>query len=351
MNTMPVDMIDLSELRSTTQRLLADKIERRSPWIGNGRKTEELDRIAAEQGWFMLTAPEDLGGLGQSFVALAPIYEELGRSLAPIWLSGTMAAIDALLVDGSDAAREGVAGVLEGGTRIAFVMLPEGQSIGKASLPVVPADENATHFLVVTHDAREARLIPVGVTGLTVKPVETWDLGRGYVEVILDNVADGLVLSQDAAITARAHCELALALDCVGASQQCLDETVTYMLGRQQFGRPIASFQALKHRAADLKVAVELARSLANHAAQMFASRSGNWSLLATQARVLATDVFRQVAEDAVQLHGGVGFTWEFNCHLFLKRALMNELLHGTPEQLRDRIAAQITLDLPETGA
>lgn len=342
MNTTSVEMIDLRELRSSTQRLLADKIERRAAWDGADRQTAALDSAASAQGWFMLTVPEDLGGLGQSFAALAPIYEELGRNLAPIWVSGTMAGVDALLADGSNAARDAVTDVLVGGARFAVVTLPESKAPGKTLLPVVPSDDVTTHFLLLSGDVSEARLVPAGASGLTVRSVETWDLGRNYVEIALDNVTDGLVLSRDAAITARAHCELALALDCVGAASQCLEETVEYMLGRQQFGRPIASFQALKHRAADHKVAVELARSLANHASQVFAARSGSWPLLATQARVLATEAFRQVAEDGVQLHGGVGFTWEYNCHLFLKRALVNELLHGTPEQLQDRIAAQI---------
>lgn len=342
MTTSMAEEIDLTELRSSTQRLLADKLDRRAPWDGSGRQTAKLDASAAEQGWFLLTVPEEMGGLGQSFAALAPIYEELGRSLAPFWFSGTMAAVDALLADGSEAAGAVVAEVLDNRARIALVTLPAGVSEQPTVLPMVPADDGATHVLLLADDGSSARLVATNDPSLVIQPVDTWDLGRAYVEIRLQNDGAGLALSQEAAFTARAHAELALALDCVGAASQCLLEAVDYMLGRQQFGRSIASFQALKHRAADHKVAIELARSLADQATNMFAARSGNWALLATQAKVLAVQAFRQVAEDGVQLHGGVGFTWEYNCHLFLKRALVNELLYGTPEHLANRIAAQI---------
>jgi len=139
----------------------------------------------------------------------------------------------------------------------------------------------------------------------------------------------------------RAHGELALAWDSVGGATQSLAETVEYMLGRQQFGRPIASFQALKHRAADHKVAIELARSLAGHASRVFAVRGEGWQVLAAQARILACEAYAEQL-DRVLSHGGVGFTWEYNPHLFLKRALMNQIIGGAPNDLRDRIAGEV---------
>ena len=164
----------------------------------------------------------------------------------------------------------------------------------------------------------------------------------GEVEVV--GLADGIG-SIDAALVLpvlRAHLELALAWDSVGGAGQCLTETVEYMLGRQQFGRPIASFQALKHRAADHKVAIELARSLAGRASGLFADRAEGWSAIAAQARILACDAYAAMAEDAIQMFGGVGFTWEYNPHLFLKRALVNRIIGGSPDAVRDRIADEV---------
>jgi alkylation response protein AidB-like acyl-CoA dehydrogenase len=336
-------LIDPEEMRDAARRLLADKVDRRAPWDGKAGSTDALEADVGELGWYQLTAPAAQGGLGQRFDVLAPIYEELGRSLAPLWLSGTMAAIDALNAVGGDDADQIVAAVVEQGWRITPVFLADGQSLESASLPMVPGACEATHLLIVDA-AGGASLLACTASGVTVKPVETWDLGRSYGEVTLARVVDVLCRFDSASLLPilRAHLELALAWDSVGAASQSMTETVEYMLGRQQFGRPIASFQALKHRAADHKVAIELARSLVTQASSVFAVRGEGWAVLATQARILACEAFAGMAEDSIQLFGGVGFTWEYNPHLFLKRALVNQIIGGSPDDLRDRVAGDV---------
>lgn len=336
-------LIDPEEMRDAARRLLADKVDRRAPWDGKAESAAALEADVGELGWYQLTVPLEQGGLGQRFDVLAPVYEELGRSLAPLWLSGTMAAVDALIAAGGDDADRAIASVVGQGWRIAPVILPEGQELERASLPVVPGAPDATHLLIVVQGGA-ASLVASTARGVSIVPVETWDLGRSYGEVTLANVGD-VVCRFDAADVLpllRAHGELALALDSVGAATQSLSETVDYMLGRQQFGRPIASFQALKHRVADHKVAIELARSLVIHASSVFAARGEGWAVLATQARILACEAFAAMAEDSVQLFGGVGFTWEYSPHLFLKRALANQIIGGSPDELRDRIAGDV---------
>lgn len=336
-------LIDPEEMRDVARRLLADKVDRRAPWEGKTGAGEALEADVGELGWYQLTVPAEQGGLGQRFDVLAPIYEELGRSLAPLWLSGTMAAVDALSAVGGEDAERAIAAVVDQGWRIAPVVLPQGQGLDGARLPVVPGAPDATHLLIVDQ-AGGALLVDRAAAGVGVVAVETWDLGRSYGEVTLANVSD-VVCRFDSALllpALRAHGELALAWDSVGAATQSLSETVEYMLGRQQFGRPIASFQALKHRAADHKVAVELARSLVTHASSVFAVRGEGWAVLATQARILACEAFAAMAEDSIQLFGGVGFTWEYNPHLFLKRALLNQIIGGSPDDLRDRIAGAV---------
>ncbi len=344
MSSEAAEILDAEELRDAAVRLLTDHVDRRAPWDGRDSGAKALEGTMTELGWYLLTVPEDLGGLGQSFNALAPIYEELGRALAPVWLSGTMAALDVLLADGSSIAMATVRGIIEDGQRVATIIMPPGPAPGSVLLPEVPGADVADHYLLVPEDGSGALLISATDPGVSVRRVDNWDRGRSYADVRVEHAAGSrLTLDPKRALDlARAHLELALAWDCIGGADQCLAETIQYMQGREQFGRPIASFQALKHRAADHKVALELARSLVRHASEIFAARGPNWGVLATQARLLATEAFRAVAEDAVQLHGGVGFTWEYDCHLFLKRALVNEIIGGTPDQLRDRIVPSV---------
>jgi alkylation response protein AidB-like acyl-CoA dehydrogenase len=335
--------IDPEEMRDAAQRLLAARWDRRAAWDGKGNPRPALESEMSEQGWYQLTIPSDQGGLGQDFSALAPIYDEMGKSLAGVWLAGTMAAADALAAAGSAEALAAVAAIVEQGWRVAPIVLDAGQSLAKARIPMAIGAGDATHLLLI-EESGKAVLVAASAPGVSVKAVETWDLGRSYGEVGLSNVGEAICNADAAALlpVLRAHSELALAWDSIGGAAQCLVETVEYMLGRQQFGRPIASFQALKHRAADHKVAIELARSLVVHASNVFAARSEGWAALATQARILAGEAYVAMAEDSVQLYGGVGFTWEYSPHLFLKRALVNRIIGGDPDVLRDRVAPEV---------
>jgi alkylation response protein AidB-like acyl-CoA dehydrogenase len=336
--------IDPEEIRDSAQRLLADMVDRRAGWEARPDGAAALDQAMRELGWYQLIAAEAEGGLGQRFDVLAPIYEELGRSLAPVWLSGTMATIDALYATGSAAAEQLVAAVLENGWRMAVVTLAPGQSLAAASVPMVGGAPDATHFLVIGDGEAPPLLVAADAPGVSVTKVTSWDLGRSYGAVEFSDVRDGLYRldGDDVLPVVLAHSELALACDSIGGASQCLSETVDYMLGRQQFGRPIASFQALKHRAADHKVAIELARSLVSHASRQFAVRGDGWAVLSAQARILACEAYAAMAEDCVQLFGGVGFTWEYDAHLFLKRALVNQIIGGSPDDLRDRIVGDV---------
>ncbi|MDM8010945.1 MAG: acyl-CoA dehydrogenase family protein [Parasphingorhabdus sp.] len=333
--------IDTEELRDAARRLLSDKVDRRAPWEDRDGGRAEIESAMSDLGWYLLTIPEELGGLGQNFDSLAPIYEEAGRALLPLWPAGTMAAIDVLAADGSQEALTALQAIAEEGHRIATVILPADASLQSARISMVPGADLATHLLLIPESGDACHLLAADAAGISIEVVETWDRSRSFADVVLSDMpADAVRIALPESLAlARAHGELALAWDCVGAAEQCLTETVDYMMGREQFGRSIASFQALKHRAADHKVALELARSLAGHASAAYAQKSGGWAEIATQARLMAAGAFRSIAEDSVQLHGGVGFTWEYDCHLFLKRALVNEMLDGAPETLKDRIA------------
>lgn len=337
---MPVELIEPEELRSSAARLLTDKVDRRAPWSEEetNQPPDGLYGEMANLGWFMLTVPAENGGLGQKFAALAPIYEEMGRALSPLQISQTMAAIDILVADGGTDATALLDRIAEGSARVIVLE-------GDLPMQTVPEACQSTTALLLPADAHaHVLIIDMAQPGVTVENAVTWDRSRRYGDVHLTGVASvALSLTvEEASRLVRGHDDLAIAWDSVGGGRQALDEAVEYMSTRQQFGRPIGSFQALKHRAADLKVKLEIARALTEHATAAFSARRDDWSTLAGQARLLAVDAFRAIAEESVQFHGGIGFTWEHDAHIFLKRALMNEMIGGPPEKIRDRVASSI---------
>jgi alkylation response protein AidB-like acyl-CoA dehydrogenase len=342
------ETLDPEELRDAAKRLLADRVERRAGWGKEGAPpdTRALEAEFAGLGWLLLTIPASYGGLGQDFLTLVPIYEEIGRSLSPVTIADTMTAVDVLTVADDSVARDVLERIVDGTARVAvgFAAFFDSASLA-LGLTTVRGATGATDLMLLPESVEgRVALVDLRGTGVAVKSAATWDRGRVFGDITLNDVK-GRTLAIDvreATQIARAHADLAMAWDSIGAAEQALAEAVAYMCTRQQFGRPVGSFQALKHRAADLKVGLELARALARRASDLYAERAEGWNDCAGQARLLAVDSFRAIAEEAVQFHGGIGFTWEHDCHLFLKRALMNEMLGETPEQIRDRVAGGI---------
>jgi alkylation response protein AidB-like acyl-CoA dehydrogenase len=347
---MAMDMVlDPAELRDTARKLLEKATELRAAYgDGPGDAGAALRNLMAEQGWMLLTTPVEQDGLGQSFEAIAPIYQELGRVLSSAAYVGTMAAADVLgSLDSADA-REWLARIGSGEAIFALaaaggVNIADGKASG--ALSVVWEAGQATHLLLLP-EGPDSCLAIVDLAGAVLTQTPMWDRTRTVADVQLSGTAASILLSgkdaADAAVLAQAHIDLALACDSLGGADRCLEASIEYMATRQQFNRPIGSFQALKHRSADLKVGLEIARAFANDAVEAFVSRRQGWSFIAAQAKLLASGAFRAIAEESVQFHGGVGFTWEYDCHLFLKRALLNEVLCGTPEAYKDRIAPDI---------
>jgi alkylation response protein AidB-like acyl-CoA dehydrogenase len=330
--------IEPEELRDSARRLLEKTVDRRAPYADAPTNDGALRSTMAELGWMLLTTPEEHGGLGQSFVALSPIYQELGRSLASVPFASTMAAAEVLAAAPDLLARigsgEAIFAIADGGT----VSLQDNRASGTLS-DILDA-RAATHLLLL---GKDMAVIDLSASGVTRRDVPTWDRTRHLADIQLDSAqATVLPTNSEAASVARAHLDLAIACDSLGGADQALAEAIAYMGTRQQFNRPIGSFQALKHRSADLKVALEIARAFTDDACEAFVQRREGWASIAAQAKLLASEAYRAIAEESVQFHGGIGFTWEHDCHLFLKRALLNEMLGGTPEQYKDRIAPDI---------
>lgn len=332
-------MIERAELHDAAQKAFpADALKpaRDASW-----------QLAAEMGWLLLPLPEDAGGLGLGRDASAAIHFELGRVLSGAPLIPALLTVQAL------AASEGLADKASwleracGGELITINLLPGSVTAagGKlnGTLPGVADADLANHVLVLAPGS--AVLVPLSAAGVTVTERPLWDESRRLFDVALADVAfdPALVLATGEASHAIArHLQgelaLALAADSLGGATAALDMTVDYLKTRKQFDRPLAMFQALKHRVADHQTALVAARGLVEYAAGLAADHP-QALLMAISAKQHAARAVAEIARDCIQLHGGVGFTAEFFPHIYLKRAKVNEAIHGTRPVLLDRIA------------
>ena len=204
-----------------------------------------------------------------------------------------------------------------------------------AKLAVVP---------VSSDNRAQLALVCLGETGARFEPIEMWDRTRSLGAIACSDIAPLALLSNPDGIAGRRYRQLlalAVAADSIAGGRRIAQQTVDYLKARDQFGRPLASFQALKHRCANMFIALTAAEEGLRHAIDMAAREKDDAWVWAVLAKASASETFKFVAADCVQLHGGVGHTWEFDCHIFLKRAMLNESLVGESAALRDLAAAE----------
>jgi alkylation response protein AidB-like acyl-CoA dehydrogenase len=276
---------------------------------------ESLWKLLCEQvGAAALVVPEDLGGAGGELADAAVVLEELGKALVPTPLLGTTLAELALL-----AADEPDADALEGlaeGTKIGTVVFDPGYVINGDVADVVIAATGTTLSRWTNFTSHRIEAMDLTRRLARVEPAATADIGA---DPGLGDIA-----------------AILLAAEQIGAATKCLDLTVEYTKDRVQFGRPIGSFQALKHRMADLYVAVQSARAVVNDAIAEPSPTS------AALARVAASEAFSKVAAEAVQMHGGIAITWEHDIQLYFKRAHGSAQLLGPPREHLRRLDSQV---------
>jgi len=276
---------------------------------------ESLWQLLCEQvGAAALVIPEELGGAGGELADAATVLQELGRALVPSPLLGTTLAELALL-----AAPDPDAGTLEA--------LAEGSSIGALVLdPDYVVNGDVADVVVASTDGRLSRW-----TRISAQPVTTMDPTRRLARV---QAEESVELGDDPGIADIAA--ILLAAEQIGAAERCLDLTVEYAKSRVQFGRPIGSFQALKHRMADLYVAVSASRAVVADACAEPTPAN------AATARLAATETLSKVAAEGIQLHGGIAITWEHDMHLYFKRAHGSAQLLDAPRELLQRLEAEV---------
>ncbi|HMG25446.1 MAG TPA: acyl-CoA dehydrogenase [Acidimicrobiia bacterium] len=346
--------------------------------VEKGAQPDALWAQMVELGWPALTVPEQAGGLGMGEVELAVVVEELGRVLAPGPFVPTVTQFAPVVAEagspeqqarflGAVAAGE-ITGTLalveENGsidaTRISSTASPDGDGFvldgtKAAVLEAATADEIA---VVARHRGTDddgrgvvgAFVVPRG--DVRVDPVDALDASRSLARVKLDGVRVGAdrVLGEPGPATAAAVgravevAATALAVETVGAAQEIFDISVAYAKQREQFGVPIGSFQAIKHKFADMLVALERARATSYFAALTIAEDDDRRSLAASIAKAAAGDCAALLAKEGIQIHGGIGYTWEHDMHLYVRRVKSNALLFGDARQHRARVADLIGL-------
>jgi alkylation response protein AidB-like acyl-CoA dehydrogenase len=288
-------------------------------------------------------APER-GGAGGDFVDAAVVIEEAGRSLLPVPVTTSLVA--AAVLDSSDDVPADVMTSVAAGERVAVVGVTENLSVEGSRLTgrvdhVLDGDR--AHLLVLAAPD-SLWLVDVSVQGVTVSGCATLDATRGQASVHLD-AADATPLGGvDDARVAVDLLRVALSVEAVGAARHCLELTVSHLKTREQFGRPIGSFQALQHRAADLVVDLEAAVSTAYYAAWAAAQAPEELGVVAPLAKAVCADAAWRVAAETIQMHGGIGFTWEHDAHRYFKRLTTTRLLLGDAHVQRRLVAERAAI-------
>ncbi|KKL33729.1 acyl-CoA dehydrogenase [Burkholderia contaminans FFH2055] len=342
-----------------------------------GRDDALWAALAGELGWNALTLPEASGGLELGAVEQTVLMEQLGRRIAcvPYFSTACLAATALAGCADTPPANRWLAKIAEGACS-ATLALPFDLPAGARQLPVVAEEAAGGHALsgtveqVIDGAHADLLLVPARIanegqsiglfaidvataSGLEVTPLDTLDATRPIARIVLDEVRvnrDGLFACGNAAAQVLERtawfAALALAAEQLGGAQQCLDLTLDYTSQRVQFGRAIASFQAVKHRCAQMMVLIESARSAVLGAAHAWDAEAGGVApsdaLRAdiAAAKSAANDAYAFCAQEAIQLHGGVGFTWEYDPHLYFKRAQASGAQFGSTPQLLEWIAS-----------
>ncbi len=376
---MDINLSDDQEFfRQTTQKFLSSEAPletvRKMADTPSGFDRDWWQR-GAELGWTSLLVPEEQGGIslaGEGLLDLVIVAEEMGRLISPGPLLATSVFAAAIAEFGSTEQKEsllpdiisgdliGTWALYEPGSRwqanhiqLEAKVKGDGFVLNGTKSPVEAAGE-ADYFLVSarTGDSLSQFLVPADTKGLRVKPLESLDLVRRYGELHFDQVelpnSALLGSASDAEADVERLLQIAVALQCAetsGAVAEAFDFTLEYAFDRFSFGRPLASYQALKHRFADMKLWSEACLATATGAAKAVQHKADNAALLVSAAKSYIGDHATKIIQECVQLHGGIGVTWEHNIHLYLRRATCNQVMYGTPAEHRERIAVLVGMD------
>ncbi len=367
---------DQKQLRDQARRYLAEHsppkavravLEGQPPY-DKSPYDKALWKGLADMGFLGVAIPEEYGGAGAGHLELCVIAEEIGRVLAPVPFSSTIyLAAEAIMLAGSDAQKQKWLPKIASGEAIGTLAMFEGAgnpsakainvsgsqgTVSGTKLPV-PDGAIADFAIVAARTASTGREADIGLfivdlsgEGVTRRPLSNLDQAHGQAEIIFDKAkAEPLGAANEGwSILTRVLDRAAVltAFEQVGGADRALEMGRDYALDRIAFGRPIGSFQAVKHMLADMYVSATLARSNCYYGAWALSTDAGELPEAAASARISATQAFQHCAKNNIQVHGGMGFTWEFDCHLYYRRANVLALSLGSltywENQLIDRL-------------
>jgi acyl-CoA dehydrogenase len=364
---------DQKMLRDQARRFLTEKCTAktvRKVFESDAGHDATLWKQIAEMGWHGTAIPENYGGLGLGYLELCVVAEELGRALAPVPFSSTVYLFaEALLAAGSEeqkkkylpkvasgeligtfARAEGPGAVTPKSIRLSF---KGGKLSGKKIAVADGLDADYAVVLARTGDEAGERglglaLVDLKGPGVTRRAEDSIDPSRKHAELNFDNApAEALGKAGEGWDLANAvlnRAAILMAFEQVGGADICLAMAKDYAMTRYAFGRPIGSFQAIKHKLAEMYVNNELARSNAYYGAWALLTNARELPVAAAAARVSATQAFDYAAKENIQTHGGIGFTWEVDCHLFYKRSRELGLVLGSQRSWKDKLVNALEL-------
>jgi alkylation response protein AidB-like acyl-CoA dehydrogenase len=358
---------DQKQLKDQARKVLADKSSTKAVRAVLETEAVSFDKglwdAVAELGWLGVSIPEAYGGLGLGKLELCVLAEEMGRALAPIPFGSTLFYFtEALLLAGSEAQKQAVLPNVASGAVIGCFAASEGPGAPSAAslrctfdgatlngvkIPVTDGD-CATHAVVVAKEGSGVSLALVDLSGPGVarETVKTLDPSRGHAKITFTNakaerlgaVGEGWdiaerVLDRAAVLTA---------FEQIGGADACLEMAVDYAKNRYAFSRQIGSFQAIKHKLADMYVANQVARSNAYFGAWALSTEASELPLAAASARVAGIEAYHLASKENIQTHGGMGFTWALDCHLFYRRAKLLAVQGGAAPVWKEKLVQRL---------
>lgn len=323
----------------------------------------DLWKAVAEQGWLGACIPEEFNGLGLGRVELCAIAEELGRAVAPIPFASTVYFLaEGVMLAGSQAQKTAILPRIAAGELIGCLATSEGPGVVNASnlacrveggkltgvkIPVTDGDVADMALILASEGGKPGLyLVDLKVKGVARETLKSLDPTRGVAKLTFDGataervgeVGAGFELVQ--AIMDRAA--VLLAFEQLGGADRCLEMAKEYALGRYAFGRVIAGYQAIKHKLADMYVKNEVARSNAYYGAWALNVDAPELPIAASAARIAASDAYWFASKESIQVHGGMGFTWDVDCHLYYRRSRQLSLVAGAPRVWKERLVSQL---------
>jgi alkylation response protein AidB-like acyl-CoA dehydrogenase len=324
---------------------------------------EALWKAVGQQGWLGAAIPEEYGGLGLGHLELCVIAEELGRAVAPIPFASTVYFVaEAIMLAGADAQKSDLLPKIAAGEIIGCIATSEGPGVTTAAtlkatveggklngvkLPVTDGDiANVALVLAKENGKPGLYLVDLDDAGVTREALKTLDPTRDAARLIfkdapvrrLGEAGEGIELVEQ--VFDRAA--VLLAFEQLGGADRCLEMAKAYALERYAFGRVIASYQAIKHKLADIYIKNELGRSNAYYGAWALNSNAPELPVAASAARIAASEAFWFASKENIQTHGGIGFTWEMDCHLYYRRSRQLSLVAGAPRVWKERLVSHL---------